>query len=295
WKRLGGGHDATLVLRRDLRHLLLPPHPAPAAPEARPRDHADLGQEGRSGGDLWRAARHGGRPHRANHNDQGGGLGQARLRPVGPRSNRDPPGQGARQLRRKTPPLGIGIVIAVIALSVWYLSPPRRTVNLGLDLQGGIHLVMGVDVDKALAAQLDREADTVRAELEKKGIGVSKIERRGSTELAVQLASPHSWNEAQNVFREQSGFEVKEPDQAAGRAVLAIRPREITALRDLAVRQALETIRNRIDQFGVSEPSIQQQGENRILVQLPGVQDPERAKALIGKTALLEFKLVDDR
>src|SRR5262249_31623837 len=97
------------------------------------------------------------------------------------------------------------------------------------------------------------------------------------------------------VFREQAGFDVKEADQAAGRGVLAIRVREITSLRDLAVRQALETIRNRIDQFGVSEPSIQQQGENRILVQLPGVQDPERAKALIGKTALLEFKLVDDR
>jgi preprotein translocase subunit SecD len=63
----------------------------------------------------------------------------------------------------------------------------------------------------------------------------------------------------------------------------------------LAVRQGLETIRNRVDQFGVAEPSIQQQGENRILIQLPGVQDPERAKALIGKTALLEFKLLDDR
>ena len=61
------------------------------------------------------------------------------------------------------------------------------------------------------------------------------------------------------------------------------------------MRQGLETIRNRIDQFGVAEPSIQQQGDNRILVQLPGVQDPARAKALIGKTALLEFKLVDDR
>ncbi len=66
-------------------------------------------------------------------------------------------------------------------------------------------------------------------------------------------------------------------------------------MRELAVRQALETIRNRIDQFGVAEPSIQQQGENRILVQLPGVQDPERAKALLGKTALLEFRMVDEK
>ncbi len=191
--------------------------------------------------------------------------------------------------------LRIGIVVAVVALSLWYLYPPRKTINLGLDLQGGIHLVLGVDVDKALEAQVDRVGDAVREALEKKGIGVTRIERRGITELVVQLASPQSWNDAQAVFQEQAGFEVKEADAAAGRGVLAMRAREVAALRDLAVRQGLETIRNRIDQFGVAEPSIQQQGENRILVQLPGVQDPERAKALIGKTALLEFKLVDDR
>ena len=195
---------------------------------------------------------------------------------------------------RKHLPLRIGIVVAVIVGSVWYLYPPKKTINLGLDLQGGIHLVLGVDVDKALEAQVEREGDTIRSELEKKGIGASRIERRGATDLVVQLASPQTWNDAQSVFREPGGFEIKEADQAAGRVVLALRPKEIAALRDLAVRQGLETIRNRVDQFGVAEPSIVQQGDNRILVQLPGVQDPERAKALIGKTALLEFKLVDD-
>ena len=195
---------------------------------------------------------------------------------------------------RKQFPLRIAIVVAVLAVSAWYLYPPKKTINLGLDLQGGIHLVLGVDVDKALEAQVEREGDTVRADLEKKGIGVSRIERRGSTELVVQLASTQTWNDAQSVFREQGGFEIKEADQAAGRVVLALRPKEAATLRDLAVRQGLETIRNRVDQFGVAEPSIVQQGDNRILVQLPGVQDPERAKALIGKTALLEFKLVDD-
>jgi preprotein translocase subunit SecD len=196
---------------------------------------------------------------------------------------------------RRNLPLRIGIVVVVIAVAVWYLYPPKRTINLGLDLQGGIHLVLGVDVDKALEGQVERVGDTVRAELEKKGIGVSRIERRGSTALVVELASPQTWNDAQSVFSQQSGFEIREADQAAGRVVLALRPKEIATLRDLFVRQGLETIRNRVDQFGVAEPSIQQQGENRILVQLPGVQDPERAKALIGKTALLEFKLVDDR
>jgi preprotein translocase subunit SecD len=191
--------------------------------------------------------------------------------------------------------LRIAIVAVVIAGSAWFLYPPKKTINLGLDLQGGIHLVLGVDVDKALEAQVDRAGDTIRGDLEKKGIGVTRIERRGSTELVVQLASPQTWNDAQSVFREQGVFETSETDQPAGRVVLRLRPKEVSTLRELAVRQGLETIRNRVDQFGVAEPSIQQQGDNRILIQLPGVQDPERAKALIGKTALLEFKLVDDR
>src|SRR6058998_1810550 len=108
----------------------------------------------------------------------------------------------------------IALVVAVMAVSAWFLYPPKRTINLGLDLQGGIHLVLGVDVDKALEAQVDRAGDTIRAELEKKGIGVSRIERRGSTELVVQLASTQTWNDAQSVFREQGGFEIKEADQA---------------------------------------------------------------------------------
>ena len=209
---------------------------------------------------------------------------------------------------RKHLRLRIGIVVVVILASLAYLDvhimvarlfgynrPAPTPINLGLDLQGGIHLVLGVDVDKAVEAQVERAGDSVRAELEKKGIGVAKIERRGPTELVVRLASPQPWNDAQSVFRDMAIFETKEADQGAGRVVLTLRPREAAAIKDLAVRQGLETIRNRVDQFGVAEPSIQQQGENRILVQLPGVQDPERAKALIGKTALLEFKLLDDR
>ena len=209
---------------------------------------------------------------------------------------------------RKNVGLRIGIVVAVVVASLGYLDAhlmvarllgygvaAPKPINLGLDLQGGIHLVLSVDVDKAIEAQVERTGDTMRAELEKKGIGVAKLERRGVTDLVVQLASPRTWNDAQGVFRDMAIFEIKEEDQAAGRAVLALRPREAATLREFAVRQGLETIRNRVDQFGVAEPSIQQQGDNRILIQLPGVQDPERAKALIGKTALLEFKLLDDR
>ena len=216
---------------------------------------------------------------------------------------------------RRRFPLRIGIVAAVIVGSLLYLYPPPfarsylygpaapaarpggilpSTLNLGLDLQGGIHLVLGVDLDKAIEAQVERAGSGIRSSLEKKGIAVKGIQRRGPTELVVELASPETWAAAQSTFGELAIFETKEADQAAGRVVLLLRAKEGAALRDLAVRQGLETIRNRVDQFCVSEPSIQQQGENRILIQLPGVQDPERAKALIGKTALLEFKLLDE-
>jgi preprotein translocase subunit SecD len=190
----------------------------------------------------------------------------------------------------------IALVVIVVATAIWYLYPPAKTINLGLDLQGGIHLVLGVDIDKAVEAQVERAGDSARAELEKRGIGVTRIERRGTSDLAIQLASPQTWEAAQKPVDEVLGaFDRKEADPAAGRLLLSLKPREAANIRDLAVRQGLETIRNRVDQFGVAEPSIQQQGENRILVQLPGVQDPARAKALIGKTALLEFKLVDER
>src|SRR5512143_350147 len=112
--------------------------------------------------------------------------------------------------------LRIALVVVVVALSAWYLYPPSKSINLGLDLQGGIHLVLGVDVDKALEAQVERSGDTIRGELEKKGIGVTKIERRNATELAIQLASPQQWKDAETVWNELGIFDAKEADQAAG-------------------------------------------------------------------------------
>jgi preprotein translocase subunit SecD len=91
-------------------------------------------------------------------------------------------------------------------------------------------------------------------------VGVKRIERRGAAELVVELASAQAWSTAQTAAGELTAFEIKEPDQAAGRFVLAMRPKDISQLKELAVRQGLETIRNRVDQFGVAEPSIQQQG-----------------------------------
>src|SRR2546422_11471701 len=189
----------------------------------------------------------------------------------------------------------VAFVVLVVAASVWYLYPPQKAINLGLDLQGGIHLMLGVEADKHVASQTDRAAEDLKSALERKVIAVKRIAREGNTAIQVELASPQSWNDARTVVSEFTSFERRDEDQTAGRFRLVMLDSRVRQLRDDAVRQGLETIRNRIDQFGVSEATITRQGSDQILIQLPGVQDPARAKALIGKTALLEFKLLDER
>jgi preprotein translocase subunit SecD len=189
--------------------------------------------------------------------------------------------------------LRIGLVVASVVLSVWYLYPPKQTINLGLDLQGGIHLVLGVEADKALAAQTDRVAADLRSALERKGIGVSRITREGDTALLVQLANPQHWNDALAASGDFAGFERRDEDPTAGRFRLVLTPQQAARVREETARQVLERLRNRVDAFGVREPTIAPQGPDRVLIQLPGVQDVKRAKGLIGQTGLLEFKLVE--
>jgi preprotein translocase subunit SecD len=191
--------------------------------------------------------------------------------------------------------LRIGLVAAVVVISLWYLYPPKKRINLGLDLQGGIHLVLGVDTSKAVQNQTERAAEDFRQALERKGIGIKRVARDSDRSFAVELASPASWNDALTVAEQFQTFERRNSDQAAGRFTLAMADREASQQADLATRGAVEKIRNRVDKFGVAEATITRQGDDRILIQLPGVQDPDRAKALIGQTGLLEFKMLDER
>src|SRR5262245_55154475 len=132
----------------------------------------------------------------------------------------------------------IAVVVAVIGASIWYLYPPGRTINLGLDLQGGIHLVLGVEVDKALENVVERAGADLRAALEKKGIG-AQVTRQGATSVLVQLNSPQAFNDAQTVMKDFTNFTAKSSDAAAGRVELALTESEATRLRDFAVRQAV--------------------------------------------------------
>ena len=200
----------------------------------------------------------------------------------------------------------IAIVAAIIYLVPTFVSPlpswwssflPTDRINLGLDLQGGSHLVLGVKVDKAIENNVERMRGELANVLREKGVSGVSVERIEGTLLQVRVAAA-SVERVRGILKSDFGYlvEAKTPQTSAGNTdfYLTLNKEELRSLRDYAVDQSLETIRNRIDQFGVSEPIIQREGQENILIQLPGIQDPERAKEIIGKTALLEFKLVDD-
>jgi len=168
-------------------------------------------------------------------------------------------------------------------------------IHLGLDLQGGIHLVLGVEVDKAVESRLDSIADETESMLKEKDIIFKRVKRVGEDSVGITVYDDVAGNDVAAFFEKNfPGMEMLADSQDGGydQKIFKLTDGEIEHIKDYAVRQALETMRNRVDQFGVSEPVLQRQTGNRILIQLPGVKDPKRAIALLGKTARLEFKLV---
>lgn len=195
-----------------------------------------------------------------------------------------------------------GVIILIPSMSTslpswWSKVLPKEKIHLGLDLQGGIHLMLEVETDKAVENAAERTASDLKESLREKNIPFTKVERSTGWNIVVQLPGPESQAEVTRIVEQT--FPLIKPEGTESTAqgfnmTFTIPEKEAMQTKKLAAEQAVTTIRNRIDQFGVTEPDIRPQGEDRILVQLPGIQDPQRAIALIGKTALLEFKLVDD-
>jgi preprotein translocase subunit SecD len=181
--------------------------------------------------------------------------------------------------------------------SWWPKFFPRDKIHLGLDLQGGMHLVLEVETDKAVESNIERIKNDLKNDLKKERIFATYVDRAQGDKIEVVLLNPEV-KERFDVYLKDEYKLLKETNsQQEGdrvKVLLAMDPGQMEEIKKSAVDQALETIRNRIDEFGVSEPEIARQGQNRILIQLPGVKDVQRAKDLIGRTALLEFKLVDD-
>ncbi len=210
---------------------------------------------------------------------------------------------------------GLGYRIALVAgLTVWafvYLMPslpavpdwwravlPSNHIRLGLDLQGGTHLLLEIDLDEALRNNLDRTIAEIQRILDDEAIRVTTISREDRA-LRLRLPDQDAKNQAETVLSEWFPNLVPDgaPPAADDEITLVYDSRQVRTVHEYAIDQTLETLRNRIDQFGVTEPIVQRQtdqfsGEEQVVVQLPGIQDAERAKRLIGQTAVLEFKLV---
>ena len=181
------------------------------------------------------------------------------------------------------------------ALPAWARSIlPNKGIALGLDLQGGIHLVMEVDEDRAVEIAVDRSVVALQDVLVDKKIPVESVKRMSSTRVTIQFQNADLKPQIQKLLDDFPAFSEVESAGSANTIVWELRETESKRIKDSAINQALETIRNRIDQFGVAEPLVQRQGLKQIVVQLPGIRDPKRAKDLIKETAMLEFKMLDE-
>lgn len=184
------------------------------------------------------------------------------------------------------------LIVAVIGLALFSALPLSEKINLGLDLQGGMHLVYEVDADKAVVSSVDGVALGLKKFLTSRDAEPSEVGRDGE-DIVVTLKDPSQKENTEKVIAEDYTI-LEKKRETGGQLVYAYSDSYRKVVFDNAIEQALETLRNRIDQFGVAEPSIQREGDNRILIQLPGVEDRERAISLIGKTARLEFRMLNE-
>ncbi len=180
---------------------------------------------------------------------------------------------------------------------VWKQYLPMDRIHLGLDLQGGMHLVLEVETAKAVESTLERTTNDLKDSLMENRVRFKLNERNKAGNFTFEFPDVASRDAFDKILHNQyPDLEAASSEMAEGRGLvsLKIKDKRAAEIRKMAAEQSLETIRNRVDQFGISEPEIIPQGTDRIIVQLPGVKDPARAKNLIGRTALLEFKLVDE-
>ena len=189
-------------------------------------------------------------------------------------------------------------IVALNLLSrspAWLTSLHAAPMYLGLDLRGGVHFMLQVDMQAALTKKAESLAGDVRLALREKNIRHSGITRNAQT-VEIRFRDSQTLTQAKNLIQDQFA-ELQTTDAPEGteyRLTATIRPDAARRIQDQALKQNMVTLHNRINELGVAEPVIQQQGIDRIVVQLPGVQDTAKAKDILGRTATLEMRLVDD-
>ncbi len=191
-----------------------------------------------------------------------------------------------------------GYVVALNLLSrspAWLTSLSASPMYLGLDLRGGVHFMLQVDMQAALTKRAESLSGDVRTNLREKNIRHSGINRVGQT-IEVRFRDAATLDAAKLVFEDQFA-DLETSDVAEGaefKLTASIKPDAARRIQDQALKQNITTLHNRINELGVAEPVIQQQGLDRIVVQLPGVQDTAKAKDILGRTATLEVRMVDE-
>ncbi len=179
----------------------------------------------------------------------------------------------------------------------WLRAMGGKPMTLGLDLQGGVHFLMQVDMDTARGQQLDRIVDDFRTALRSEGIRYVSVRREGNG-IIVLLRSAQDRERTLDITRTDQGLQgldIQEVDAGENFGLSAgVREQQLVELQQTALKQNITTLRNRVNEIGVAEPVIQQQGAERVVVQLPGVQDTVQAKKIIGATATLEYRAVDE-
>ena len=174
----------------------------------------------------------------------------------------------------------------------WLKSVGAQPMKLGLDLRGGVHFLMEIDMDEAVRKIVDGMKDTIRAELREERIRYSAV-RVNDTTVEIELRNEEAYAQAADYLDGQyQGYDLIE-DEENQLLQLQMSDQKLAETRDYAVSQNITIMRNRVNELGVAEPLIQRQGSNRIVVELPGVQDTARAKEILGATATLEFRMVD--
>src|SRR5258705_3028348 len=194
--------------------------------------------------------------------------------------------------------LGDNYIVALNLLSAtprWLTSIGALPMYLGLDLRGGVHFLLQVDMKAALDKAADRYTTDIRSLLREKKVQYAGVVREGQS-VAVRFRDAAERNRAnQELGSAFPDLQVREADAGGELRLLAtLSPEPQNRIQDGAVQQNITILRNRVNELGVAEPIGQQQGSERVVVQLPGVQDTARAKDILGRTATLEIRMVND-
>ena len=186
-------------------------------------------------------------------------------------------------------------IAGVAALAIWMTYPPADRIRLGLDLKGGMYLVLQVQTEDALKIETDTSRDQLASELQNAGIKIAGVRSTGSREFLVEGVPTADDARFRQIAEQWVGASYDRVAQAAGTYAFQLRPGVARRLAEDAVSQAMDTIERRVNALGVSEPQVARYSrEDQIVIQLPGLRDVARAKGIIQSTAMLELKLVED-